>query len=110
MAAPTATEVDLSALAGEWDGWWIGGNSFPLEVTIKADGTYVSRVGSDSGWGTFRVTNGVIYTEGHLSGAEAPLSDRMATVTLVQKNGVAMLTGDGRTFHGPYSFTLTKRH
>ncbi len=108
-AVASSTEIDVSALVGKWDGWWIGGESFPLEVTINADGTYVSRLGADSGWGTFRVANGVIFTEGHLSGAEAPLSDRMATVTLVQKNGVAMLMGDGRTSQGPYSFTLTKR-
>ena len=110
MPAVASSDVDVSALVGHWDGWWIGGDSFPLEVTIKADGTYVSRVGADTGWGTFRIANGVIYTEGHLSGAEAPLSDRMATVTLVRKNGVAMLTGDGRTLQGPYSFTLTKRN
>jgi hypothetical protein len=78
-------------------------------VTINADGTYVSRLGADSGWGTFRVVNRLILTEGHLSGADAPRSDRTASVTLVQKNGTAMLMGNGRTSAGPYSFTLTKQ-
>jgi hypothetical protein len=85
MAAPTAAQLDITVLAGKWDGWWIGGDSFPLEVTINADGTYVSRVGADSGWGTFRVENGVIVAEGHLSGGDAPRADRTATATLVQR-------------------------
>jgi len=109
MAAPAATELDIKTLVGKWDGWWIGGNSSPAEVTINPDGTYVSRLGAVSGTGTFRIVNGVILTEGHLSGARAPLSDRTATVTLVQKDGAAVLTGYGRTSDGPYSFTLTKR-
>ena len=108
MAALAAAQLNITVLAGKWDGWWIGGNSFPLEVTINADGTYVSRVGADSGWGTVRVENGVIVAEGHLSGGDAPRADRTATVTLLQKNGAAMLTGDGRTSAGPYSFTLVK--
>ena len=108
MAAPAAAALDVAVLAGQWDGWWIGGDSFPLEVTINADGTYVSRVGAESGWGSFRVENGVIVAQGHLSGGDAPRADRTATVTLVQKNGAAMLTGDGRTSEGPYSFTLVK--
>ena len=109
MAAPAATEPDIRALVGTWDGWWIGGGSSPLEVTIHPDGTYLSRLGSVSGTGTFRIVDSVIVTEGHLNGAGAALSDRTASVTLVQKNGAAMLTGDGRTSAGPYSFTLTKR-
>ena len=107
-AAPTSTEVDISALAGKWEGWWLGPESAPLEVIVKADGTYVSRLGADSGSGTFRVVNGVIVAEGRLSGADAPRSDRVVTVTLVQKNGASILMGDGRTSAGPYSFTLTK--
>ena len=105
----SSTTVEVSALVGTWDGWWIGGQSYPVEVTVNADGTYVSRVGTDSGSGTFRVVNDVIHTEGHLTGGNAPLSDRTATATLVQKNGAMVLTGNGRTSAGPYSFTLTKR-
>ena len=109
MAAPSSTEAGLDALAGKWDGWWIGATSLPVEVDVKPDGTYTSRVGTDTGWGTFRLVNGVIVVKGHLSGADAPLADRTATATLGQKGGVPMLTGDGRTSEGPYSFTLTKR-
>ena len=107
-AAPTSTEVDISALAGKWEGWWLGPESGPLQVIVKADGTYVSRLGADSGSGTFHVVNGIIVADGHLNGADAPRSDRVATVTLVQKNGASMLTGNGRAPAGPYSFTLTK--
>jgi len=98
-----AEMTEVSALAGAWDGWWIGGTSSPLEVTIHPDGRYVSRLGAESGTGTFRMVNGAILAEGHLSGADAP------TVTLIEKNGAAMLTGDGRTSAGPYAFTLARR-
>jgi len=54
------------------------------------------------------VVNGVIVTEGDLSGGDAPRSERTVTVRLVQNNGAVMLTGDGRTSAGPYSFTPTK--
>ena len=103
-----STDVDITTLAGKWEGWWIGPESSPLEVTVRADGTYVSRRGANGGSGIFRVVNGVIVTEGDLSGGDAPWSERAATVRLVQKNGAAMLTGDGRTSAGAYSFTLTK--
>ena len=108
MATQTSTDVDVRALEGKWEGWWIGGKSSPAEVVVKADGTYTSRLGAESGYGTFRVVNGVIYAQGHLSGGDAPISDRTITATLVQKNGVSMLTGNGRTEEGPFSFTLTK--
>jgi hypothetical protein len=108
MPAAGSTEVDITALAGKWEGWWIGAESSPLEVTVRADGTYVSRRGADGGSGTFRVVKGVIVTEGDLSGGDAPWSHRTAIVRFVQKKGAAMLTGDGRTSAGAYSFTLTK--
>ena len=104
-----AEMTKVSALAGAWDGWWIEATSFPLEVTINPDGSYISRLGAESGTGTFRMVNGAIITEGHLSGADTPISDRAATVTLIEKNGAAMLAGDGRTSAGPYAFTLARR-
>jgi hypothetical protein len=105
-ASPSAT-VDMRALEGKWDGWFVGETSSPLEVVINADGSYRSRIGSESGEGTVRIVNGAIVAAGHLNGSQAPLTDRTAKVTLVEKNGTQMLIGNGRDSSGPYSFTLT---
>jgi hypothetical protein len=109
-AASPAPTVDVKNLAGAWTGFTKGeqGNTTPVEVQVSADGTYVSRVGSSSGTGTFKVVNGKIVTQGHLSGS-AYGSDRQSTVSVKDKDGRMVLVGQGRSQAGVYSFELTKK-
>ena len=102
--------ASLSGLAGTWDGWGrdASGTGFPIQVTVNPDGTYASTVGASGGTGTFQVVDGKITTKGHLSGS-AYGADRQAVVSVTEKNGRKILTGDGRSDRGPYSFELTKR-
>jgi hypothetical protein len=102
---------DVGSLAGNWDGWMQGttGNTVPVQVKVNPDGTYTSQMGASTGSGTFQVVDGRILTKGHLSGS-AFGADRQSVVTVAEKGGRAILTGDGRSEAGPYSFELTKRN
>src|SRR5438552_12153818 len=100
--------TDVKALAGKWKGWGTGssGSGFPIEVQINPDGTYTSMMDTGRGTGTFKVADGKITTSGHLSGPNP--TDTAANVTLATKGGKQMLTGQGRSDRGPYSFELTR--
>src|SRR5438034_6553513 len=100
--------TDVKALAGKWKGWGTGssGSGFPIEVQINPDGTYTSIMDTGRGTGTFKVAGGKITTSGHLSGPNP--TDTAAQVTLATKGGKQVLTGQGRSDRGPYSFEVTK--
>ena len=104
------TAAEINALAGKWHGWLTerSGYTVPVQVDVSPDGTYASRIGTASGSGAFRVVDGKILTSGHLSGPQAPVSDRTSVATLVMKNGRPMLVGEGHTERGPYSYELTR--
>jgi hypothetical protein len=107
--AAAVAATDVNTLAGKWRGWYTGssGASVPLEVDVKPDGTYTSRIGSAAGTGTFKVAGGKILASGHLLGPEAPF-DRTAAATLMERNGRSVVKGEGKTDRGPYSFEMTK--
>jgi hypothetical protein len=102
---------DVGTLVGTWDGYMrgTGGASSPIQVKVNPDGTYTSQMGSESGSGTFRVVDGQVVTQGHLSGP-AFGSDRQSVVKVADKGGRPVLVGEGRNEAGPYSFELTKRN
>jgi len=101
--------TDVKALAGKWKGWGTGssGSGFPIEVQINPDGSYTSQMETGRGSGTFKVADGKITTSGHLSGPNP--TDTASQVTLTTKAGKQVLTGQGRSERGPYSFELTKQ-
>jgi hypothetical protein len=100
--------TDVKALAGKWKGWGTGssGSGFPIEVQINADGSYTSQMESGRGSGTFKVADGKITTSGQLSGPNP--TPTASQVTLTTKAGKQVLTGQGHSDRGPYSFELTK--
>ena len=102
---------DAKALAGAWEGFikGTGGVTAPVQVMVNPDGTYTSRVGASSGTGTFQVVNGRVLTKGHLSGTSFG-SDRQSVVTVSERGGRPVMSGEGRSDAGPYSFELTKRN
>lgn len=102
------TPTDVSSLAGKWRGWYIGasGSSLPLEVNVSPDGTYRSRIGSQTGMGTFKVADGKIHASGQLLGPTAPF-ERTAVATLSEKNGRPVIRGQGES-QTPYSFEIVK--
>ena len=110
-SAMTATTPEIGKLVGRWDGWMKGasGNSAPVQVMVNPDGTYTSQMGASSGSGTFQVVDGKILTKGHLSGS-AFGADRQSVVTVVEKGGRPVITGEGRNDVGPYSYELSKRN
>jgi hypothetical protein len=110
-SAMAMTTSDVKSLAGNWDGWMKGatGGSAPVQVTVNPDGTYTSKMGASSGSGTFQVVDGKVLTKGHLSGS-AFGSDRQSVVTVVDRGGRPVITGEGRNDAGPYSFELTRRN
>lgn len=81
----------------------------PVQVTVNPDGTYTSRTGASSGTGTFQVVDGRVVTQGHLSGS-AFGAGRRSVVRIVERRGQPVLSGEGRSDEGPYSFELTKRN
>jgi hypothetical protein len=102
------TAADVSSLAGKWRGWYIGasGSSQPLEVDVSPDGTYRSRIGTQSGIGTFKVADGKIHATGQLLGPAGPF-ERTAVATLSEKNGRPVMRGQGQS-QTPYSFEMVK--
>lgn len=110
--APAAVApADVRSLAGMWDGFAspTAGGSIPIEVQVQPDGTYVSRMGASSGTGAFRMVNGRIVTEGHLSGS-AYGSAGQSTAVVKQRDGRTVLSGQGRNDAGPFNYELTKRN
>ena len=111
--APSAmTQVpDAKALAGAWEGFMkgTGGVTAPVQVVVNPDGTYTSRVGASTGTGTFQVVDGKVVTKGHLTGP-AFGADRQSVVTIVERGGRPVMSGEGRSDAGPYSFELTRRN
>jgi hypothetical protein len=111
-ASPAAatTVLDPKTLAGKWEGYArpTSGPAVPIELDVRPDGTYVSRMGATSGTGTFRVMNGTLVTEGHLSGAAFADAGK-STAVVRDRNGRLVLSGNGRNDAGPYSYELTKR-
>jgi hypothetical protein len=109
-ASPAATTVDVKNLAGKWEGYArpTSGAAVPVEVDVKPDGTYVSRMGASSGTGVFRVVDGSLVTEGQLSGTTFGAAGR-STASVRQHDGRMVLSGQGRNDAGPYSYELTKR-
>ena len=106
-----ASTPDVQRLVGRWDGWMKGatGVTAPVQVMVNPDGTYTSQMGATSGSGTFQVVDGRIVTKGHLSGS-AFGADRQSVVTVVEKSGRPVITGEGRNDAGPYSYELMKRN
>jgi len=100
--------TNVKDLAGKWKGWGTGssGSAFAIEVQINPDGAYTSLMETGRGSGTFKVADGKITTSGHLSGPNP--TDTAAQVTLATKGGKQILTGQGRSDRGPYSFELTR--
>jgi hypothetical protein len=76
---------------------------------VKPDGTYASTIGGTSGAGTFQIVGDTVVTKGHLSGP-AFGADRQSVVTIVEKGGRPIMTGEGRNEAGLYTFELTKRN
>jgi hypothetical protein len=107
--AAAVAATDVNSLAGKWRGWYTGtsGGSVPLEVEVKPDGTYTSRIGTVAGTGAFKVAGGKIITSGHLLGPEGPF-DRTAVATLMERNGRPVVKGEGKSDRGPYSFEMMK--
>jgi hypothetical protein len=99
-------------LAGKWTGWATArsGSSFPMEVQINPDGSYVAMMGATSGRGTIKVDGGKILAEGHLSGpAGAEAGAGKSQLTVGTKGGKQVISGMGRNDTGPFSYELTKQ-
>jgi hypothetical protein len=109
--APAAAvrATDVNALAGKWHGWYMGtsGGAQPLQVDVRPDGTYTSRIGTLTGTGTFQVSEGKILTSGELLGPQAPF-ERAAVATLMDRKGRPVIRGEGKTTRGPYTFEIVK--
>jgi hypothetical protein len=101
---------DLASLAGEWQGMATGaagssgfsGRQDLLRVTLGADGSYSSLIGSRTGLGKVAIDGGKLAFEG--SGARG-------TATLHEGGGRRVLVGEGTWvgFDGTAKFELTKR-
>ena len=109
QAAPAAK--DVKSLAGKWKGWGTppSGSPFPVEVTIRPDGSYVSLMGASSGTGTIKMEGGKFMTEGHLSGpAGVAAGTGKSQLTVASKGGKQVISGAGRNDAGPFNYELTK--
>ena len=108
VVCASAQQADVKSLAGKWKGWatGTGGTSMPAEVIIAADGSYTSLIGANSGRGNIKADKGKYMAEGHLSGT--PVGTGMSSLTVADKGGKKVMSGQGRNDVGPYSFELTK--
>lgn len=109
---PTGTlEYDLKSLAGVWDGSAAGpsGKGEQAELTINPDGTYVSRMGAFSGTGVLRVVDGKIVADSKTASGGVAVAQRHATMMLGDRAGTLVLSGQGASAAGPFSFEVTKR-
>src|SRR5262245_12739804 len=108
VAYASAQQADVASLKGKWKGWLTGrgGTSMPAEVTVAADGSYTALIGANSGRGTIKADKGKYMAEGQLSGT--PVGEGMSTLTIADKAGKKVMSGQGRNDTGPFTFELTK--
>jgi hypothetical protein len=109
--APPAVK-GAKGLAGKWTGWATAtsGSSFPMEVQINPDGSYIAMMGATSGRGTIKVDGGKIMAEGHLSGpAGVGAGAGKSQLTVGTKGGKQVISGTGRNDTGPFNYELTKQ-
>ena len=98
---------DLPSLAGKWQGWARGTaiGSRSVEMTIHPDGSFVSlTTGADQVQGRMAIIDGKAELRGKATGPTA--SPTSSTATLYERNGKRILSGEGRTPYGLYTYEL----
>jgi hypothetical protein len=104
---------DVKSLAGKWIGWLTptSGSNVQVEVDVKPDGTYTSKLGTTMGKGTIKKEGGKLMAEGNLiSGpGTAAAGAGKSELTVTSKDGKQLISGNGRDQHGPYNFRLTRQ-
>jgi hypothetical protein len=112
-AQQTPAVTDIKSLAGKWSGWGTpaSGSAFPIEVQINPDGTYTAQLaGATAGQGQFKLVDGKITAEGHLSGPSGVAAGTGTSQATVQtKGGKQVMSGAGRNDAGPFNYELTKQ-
>jgi hypothetical protein len=111
-AQQAAVGQDVKSLAGKWIGWATptSGSNIPIEVEVRPDGSYSSKMGSTIGTGNIKMDGGKLMAEGHITGSGGPAAGTgKSELTVTSKDGRQMLTGAGRDQQGPYNFQLTKQ-
>jgi hypothetical protein len=109
----TAGPVDLSTLAGTWQGTASGtaGLSQPITMRIGADGTYTTAGGVFTSQGTAQVKDGkLVMTSTATTGGQ--LASPVATAVLSERREpsqvIQVLSGSGASSAGPYSFEVSR--
>lgn len=102
---------DVKNLAGVWNGWIVGpsGKSEQAELTINPDGTYVSRMQGFTTTGVLQVTGSTILADSQTATGGVAVGQRHATMMLGERAGALVLSGQGQSAAGPFSFEVTKR-
>ena len=103
--------ADLASLAGRWEGFGTGPGGASTRTTfgIAPEGRYTAQIGTFTSTGTLRIAEGQLVTvpDGAARGAFA--TDLGATIEVRERDGGLVLSGDGRSDRGPYSFEVTRR-
>ena len=114
VSAQQTKAPDVKSLAGKWTGYAspTSGSNVPLEVDVKADGSYTTKWGSTMGKGVIRKDGDKLTAEGDLitGTGTAAAGVGKSELTVTSKDGKPRkISGTGRDQNGPYNFELTKK-